>query len=335
MQPRGTALPAEPILSAQDLSVRFATKAGEVAAVNGVSFELDRGEVLGILGESGSGKSVTLRALIGLLPMHTARLGGAIRFAGGEIPAGETDKLASLRGRRMAMIFQEPMLALDPVFTIGDQIAETIVKHEDASWAVATKRAQELLELVQIPSAARRLKNYPHEMSGGMRQRAMIALALSCKPDVLLADEPTTALDVTVQIQIVLLLRQLQRELGMAVLFVTHDVGVAVEISDRLAVMYAGRVVETGTTADVIGAPRHPYTAGLLGSSVRHAKRGAILKAIPGLPPDLRLLPPGCSFAPRCAHARPNCEAAMPALAELAGHGTRCLRVNAEGLRLG
>jgi peptide/nickel transport system ATP-binding protein len=232
------------------------------------------------------------------------------------------------------MIFQEPMLALDPVFTIGDQIAETIVRHEPGtSWSAAWARAQELLELVQIPSAARRLKNYPHEMSGGMRQRAMIALALSCRPDVLLADEPTTALDVTVQIQIVLLLRQLQRDLGMAVVFVTHDVGVAVEIADRLAVMYAGRIVETGTTAAVIGGPRHPYTAGLLGSSVRHAKRGALLKAIPGLPPDLRFLPPGCSFAPRCTHVRPLCEDAVPALtAPEPGHLTRCIRVAEEGL---
>jgi peptide/nickel transport system ATP-binding protein len=268
------------------------------------------------------------------LPMQRTTIAGSIAIGGETFAAQDTAQLTQLRGRRVAMIFQEPMLALDPVFTIGDQIAETIVRHEPGTGgSAAWTRAQELLELVQIPSAARRLKNYPHEMSGGMRQRAMIALALSCRPEVLLADEPTTALDVTVQIQIVLLLRQLQRELGMAVVFVTHDVGVAVEISDRLAVMYAGRIVETGTTAAVIGAPRHPYTAGLLGSSVRHAKRGAALKTIPGLPPDLRFLPSGCSFAPRCVHAKALCERAVPDLAAPEpGHLTRCIRVAAEGL---
>ena len=327
-------MPADTILQVRDLAVRFAGKEADVAAVNGVSFALERGKVLGILGESGSGKSVTLRALIGLLPMQRTSIAGTIEFAGEAIAASDTAALARFRGRRIAMIFQEPMLALDPVFTIGDQIAETIVRHEPGTgWTAAWQRAHDLLEVVQIPSAARRLKNYPHEMSGGMRQRAMIALALSCRPDVLLADEPTTALDVTVQIQIVLLLRQLQRELGMAVAFVTHDVGVAVEIADRLAVMYAGRIVETGTTAAVIGAPRHPYTAGLLGSSVRHAKRGQALKAIPGLPPDLRFLPQGCSFAPRCGHARPVCETGVPELAaQDPSHLTRCVRVSAEGL---
>jgi peptide/nickel transport system ATP-binding protein len=320
-------------LSVRDLSVRFVARDGDVTAVNGVSFDLDRGQVLGILGESGSGKSVTLRALIGLLPAERSVIGGTIGFGDTDIPAAQTTRLAELRGKKIAMIFQEPMLALDPVFTIGDQIAEAIVRHEGASWSDAYKRAQELLELVQIPSAARRLRNYPHEMSGGMRQRAMIALALSCRPEVLLADEPTTALDVTVQIQIVLLLRSLQRELGMSVIFVTHDVGVAVEISDRLAVMYSGRIVEAGTTAEVIGAPRHPYTAGLLRSSVRTARKGVPLRTIPGLPPDLRRLPPGCSFAPRCLHAASACQQTMPPLAALdAGHLSRCRRVVEEGL---
>ena len=320
-------------LSVRDLSVRFVARDGDVTAVNGVSFDLDRGQVLGILGESGSGKSVTLRALIGLLPAERTVIGGTIGVGGAAIPAARTARLAELRGRKIAMIFQEPMLALDPVFTIGDQIAEAIVRHEAVPWSAARKRAQELLELVQIPSAARRLRNYPHEMSGGMRQRAMIALALSCRPEVLLADEPTTALDVTVQIQIVLLLRSLQRELGMSVIFVTHDVGVAVEISDRLAVMYSGRIVEAGTTAEVIGSPRHPYTAGLLGSSVRTARKGVPLRTIPGLPPDLRRLPPGCSFAPRCRHALSACQQEMPALAALeADHLSRCRRVVQEGL---
>ncbi|MCW5746187.1 MAG: ABC transporter ATP-binding protein [Alphaproteobacteria bacterium] len=322
-----------PALSVHDLSVRFTAREGDVTAVNGVSFDLARGEVLGILGESGSGKSVTLRALIGLLPPRRTVIGGTIAFDGRDMAADQTTRLAELRGRKIAMIFQEPMLALDPVFTIGDQIAEAIVRHEAVSWAAAWARAQELLELVQIPSAARRLRNYPHEMSGGMRQRAMIALALSCRPEVLLADEPTTALDVTVQIQIVLLLRALQRELGMAVIFVTHDVGVAVEIADRLAVMYSGRIVEAGTTAEVIAAPKHPYTAGLLGSSVRHARKGVPLRTIPGLPPDLRRLPPGCSFAPRCGHMAMACQQTMPALTALPdGHLSRCRRVVEEGL---
>jgi len=226
------------------------------------------------------------------------------------------------------MIFQEPMTALDPVFTIGEQIAETIVRHEGVSHRDAWRRALELLEMVQIPSAARRLKSYPHEMSGGMRQRAMIALALSCRPAVLLADEPTTALDVTVQIQIIVLLRQLQQELGMAVVFVTHDVGVAAEVADRIAVMYAGRFVETGPTDAVIRSPSHPYTAGLLASTVLGAAQGQRLEAIPGTPPDMTALPPGCSFAPRCRYADPRCRHDMPAEFALASdRAVRCLRV--------
>ncbi len=229
------------VVSVEDLHVRFDTPDATVHAVNGVSFALEAGSVLGILGESGSGKTVTLRALIGLLPRHRCRVEGRVIVAGHEITNLGEAELRDVRGTKIAMIFQEPMVALDPVFTIGEQIAETIVRHEGAAHADAWRRARDLLEMVQIPSAARRLKSYPHELSGGMRQRAMIALALSCRPSVLLADEPTTALDVTVQIQIIVLLRQLQQELGMAVVFVTHDVGVAVEVADRLAVMYAGR----------------------------------------------------------------------------------------------
>ena len=228
------------------------------------------------------------------------------------------------------MIFQEPMTSFDPVFTIGTQIMETLKRHEGLSERDARKRALELLEMVQIPSPARRLDNYPHEMSGGMRQRAMIALALSCKPRLLLADEPTTALDATVQIQILQLLRRLQRELGMAVLFVTHDVGVAVEISDRIAVMYAGRFVETGPVRAIIREPQHPYTQGLLASTVHGAMRGRRLEAIPGSPANLAALPPGCAFAPRCRHAEPACTAAVPSEV---WHGetrmVRCIRATA------
>jgi len=319
---------ATPVVCVRDLAIRFVTRERTVHAVNGVSFDLAPGEVLGILGESGSGKSVTLRALIGLLPRPQTRIEGTVVVAGSDIGALSDAALADVRGRQVATIFQEPMTALDPVYTIGEQIVEVIVRHEHVSHAAARARALELLELVQIPSPARRLTAYPHEMSGGMRQRAMIAIALSCRPAVLLADEPTTALDVSVQIQIVLLLRQLQRELGMAVIFVTHDVGVAVEIADRLAVMYAGRFVETGPTRAVIRSPRHPYTRGLLASTVRGATRGQILEAIPGLPPDLGELPSGCSFAPRCRHAEDRCAVTVPPAHDVApDHVTRCVRV--------
>ena len=324
-----------PVVSVEDLHVRFITQDATVHAVNGISFALERGQVLGILGESGSGKSVTLRALIGLLPPRRSRVEGRVTVAGHEITRLADAVLREVRGTKIAMIFQEPMVALDPVFTIGDQIAETIVRHERVSWADAYRRTLDLLEMVQIPSAARRLKAYPHEMSGGMRQRAMIALALSCRPAVLLADEPTTALDVTVQIQILVLLRQLQQELGMAVVFVTHDVGVAVEVADRLAVMYAGRFVETGPTESVIERPAHPYTAGLLASTVLGAIQGERLEAIPGAPPDLSALPPGCAFAPRCRHAEERCRnTPPPEFAFAPDHGTRCLRVAAGEIEL-
>jgi peptide/nickel transport system ATP-binding protein len=319
-----------PLVSVEGLHVRFTTRHASVDAVNGISFDLEPGRVLGILGESGSGKSVTLRALIGLLPADRTRIEGSIKVAGHDITRMDEPALRAMRGTKIAMIFQEPMTALDPVFTIGEQIAETIVRHEALSHRAAYRRALELLELVQIPSAARRLKAYPHEMSGGMRQRAMIALALSCRPSVLLADEPTTALDVTVQIQIILLLRQLQQKLGMAVIFVTHDVGVAAEVSDRLAVMYAGRFVETGPTETVIESPAHPYTAGLLASTVLGSARGRRLETIPGMPPDLGALPPGCSFAARCRFAEARCHKVLPSeFALSATHAICCLRVAA------
>jgi peptide/nickel transport system ATP-binding protein len=310
-----------------DLAVRFRQRERTIHAVNGVSFRLARGEVLGILGESGSGKSVTLRALMRLLPAN-CEIDGRATINGEDIIEASAALLEELRGGSVAMIFQEPASALDPVFTIGDQIAETIVRHEGVGRRQARQRALELLERVQIPSARRRLDSYPHEMSGGMRQRAMIALALSCNPSVLLADEPTTALDVTVQIQILLLLRELQRELGMAVIFVTHDVGAAVEISDRLAVMYAGRFVETGTARDVLKRHAHPYTEGLLAANLHDAEPGARLMTIPGSPPNLAALPRGCSFAPRCAYALDVCSTTDPPPVVCGdGHVARCLRV--------
>ncbi len=303
----------QPLVRVENLTVRFTSRDATIDAVNGVSFTLDAGEVLCILGESGSGKSVTLRAMMRLLPAGRAKMAGKVTIDGKDVLSLDDSALSDLRGGEVAMIFQEPMTSFDPVFTIGNQIIETVKRHDGLSEADAKKRALELLEMVQIPSPARRLDNYPHEMSGGMRQRAMIALALSCRPRLLLADEPTTALDATVQIQILQLLHRLQRELGMAVLFVTHDVGVAVEISDRIAVMYAGRFVETGPVRAVIREPQHPYTQGLLASTVNGGMRGKRLEAIPGSPVNLAALPPGCAFAPRCRYAEATCTAAPPA----------------------
>jgi oligopeptide/dipeptide ABC transporter ATP-binding protein len=316
-----------PVLSVRDLRVTFAgTDRPAVRAVDGISFDVEEGEALGLLGESGSGKTVTLRALMRLLPRRQAQVEGSIRLGGVEVMALDRRSLSDLRGARIAMIFQEPALAFDPVYTIGAQIVETIRRHDDVM--TAQSRARELLDLVQIPSAAARLAAYPHELSGGIRQRAMIALALSCRPSILLADEPTTALDTTVQIQILLLLRRLQRELGLSIIFVTHDVGVATEISSRLAVMYAGRIVEIGPAAAVIGDSRHPYTRGLLASIVYDAMRGRRLEAIPGAPPDLTALPPGCAFAPRCRDAAEDCRRAPPeARFPAPGRAARCLRV--------
>ncbi|MBM3521389.1 MAG: ABC transporter ATP-binding protein [Alphaproteobacteria bacterium] len=320
----------EPLVRITDLVVRFQTRDRVVHAVNGVSLAVAERETLGILGESGSGKSVTLRALLRLLPPKRARIEGRITVAGEDVLAMDEQRLGDYRGKIVSMIFQEPMLAFDPVYTVGDQIAESVRRHEGVEHAAARKRALEMLDRVRIPSPERRLDAYPHEMSGGMRQRAMIALALACRPKLLLADEPTTALDATVQIQILLLLRELQREFGMAVIFVTHDIGVAVETSDRIAVMYAGRVVESGSVRDVVRTPRHPYTAGLLRSRAHGALKGRRLEAIPGAPPDLARLPSGCAFAPRCTESHDACTAAIPAeRAAAPGHVARCVMVNA------
>ena len=319
---------ASSLVSVQDLHVRFTSREQTIYAVNGVSFSLQPGEVLCILGESGSGKSVTLRALMRLLPENRIEMDGKIRVGSRDVLALSERELGALRGAVIAMIFQEPITALDPVYTVGYQIAEAVVRHEGVSWKDADARALELFERVQIPSPQRRLKSYPHELSGGLRQRVMIALALSCRPDVLLADEPTTALDATVQIQILLLLRELQRELGMGVIFVTHDVGVAAEIADRLAIMYAGRFVETGPTRTVMREPRHPYTQGLLASTIRGEMRGTRIQAIKGSPPVLESLPEACSFAPRCPHADDTCLQGVPAEHALApDHMARCVRL--------
>ena len=318
-----------PLVDVRDLAVRFVTREAMVHAVNGVSFSVRPGEVLCILGESGSGKSVTLRAMLRLLPPRRAHIEGSIGIDGQDVLALDRRGLRALRGGLASMIFQEPMTALDPVYTIGTQIAETVMRHRRCGRAQARARALELLELVKIPEAERRLDNYPHELSGGLRQRAMIAMALSCGPRLLLADEPTTALDATVQIQVLILLRRLQRELGMGTIFVTHDLGVAAEIADRIAVMYAGRIVEEGPVAEVLRAPMHPYTQGLLASTVHGQSRDGEIEAIPGSPPDLRRLPAGCAFAPRCGRVRDECRVAVPEPRwPSPGRMARCVRID-------
>ena len=306
------------LVDVRDLSIRFS---GErtVHAVNNLSFSVGEGEVLGLLGESGSGKSVTLRALMRLLPKKRTEISGSIRVLGRDVLALDDEELSAFRGQDVSMIFQEPALALDPVYTIGRQIAETVMRHEGRSQSEARARALEMLEVVRIPSAKRRLDAYPHEMSGGMRQRAMIALALACRPKILLADEPTTALDATVQIQILLLLRELQREFGMSVIFVTHDIGVAIEICDRVAVMYAGEIVEQGKLSQIVRSPVHPYAKGLLASTVHGAKRGERLETIPGTPPTLDKAPANCSFAPRCGFTEARCLDRLPPNVQMGG----------------
>jgi peptide/nickel transport system ATP-binding protein len=315
-----------PFLDVRDLAVRFVSREATVRAVNGVSFALDAGEVLCVIGESGSGKSVMMRALMRLNPPKRAVTTGMIRMGEHDILAATERRMADIRGSVVSMVFQEPMTALDPLYTIGDQIAETVIRHEGGTRAAAMRRALELLELVRIPSPERRLRAFPHELSGGLRQRAMIAVALSCRPALLLADEPTTALDASVQIQVLVLLRRLQREFGMAMIFVTHDLGVAAQIADKVAVMYAGRIVEFGAAAEVLTRPRHPYTLGMLASTVKDQPRDRELETIPGSPPDLRALPPGCAFAPRCRFAAAACVAAEPPeIAEPGGRRVRCV----------
>lgn len=300
-----------PLVSVKDLTVEF-QGSRQTSALNQVSFDLQAGEVLGLLGESGSGKSVTLRTLLKLNPPRSTRITGQVRVEGLDVLALQGPALQAYRGGTTSMVFQEPGLAFDPVYTIGQQMTEAIRAHESISASSARAQALQMLERVQIPQAKRRFDAYPHELSGGMRQRAMIALALSCKPKLLLADEPTTALDATVQIQILLLLRELQRETGMAVIFVTHDIGAAVEVADRIAVMYAGRIVEENSALGMVTSARHPYSAGLLASTVHSGHRGQPLRAIAGAPPNLAALPPGCSFAPRCDNVTAQCRSERP-----------------------
>lgn len=315
-----------PLVQIEDLCVTFTGGKLPVQAVSGVTLNVARGQVMALIGESGSGKSVTLRTLLRLHPERRTQMRGKVLVDGRDVLALSPRELNDYRGKTTSMIFQEPLLALDPVYPLGRQIVEAIRRHEPVSRAEAERRALALFEQVRIPSPARRLQAYPHEMSGGMRQRAMIALALACKPQVLLADEPTTALDATVQIQILLLLRELQRELGLSVIFVTHDIGAAVEVADRVAVMYGGRIVEEGSVRELIRAPRHPYTQALLGSRSHGAMMpGQRLQTISGSPPDLARLPPGCSFAERCPRASELCRGSQPPVESVhADHTVRC-----------
>ncbi len=331
-----------PILTVEDLRVSFATEDGVVQAVDGVSFELAAGEVLAIVGESGCGKSVTAQTLTGLTRATNARITGSVKYRDREINGLDDNQLRDIRGEQIAMVFQDPMCALNPVYRVGDQIAEMIRAHRDVSKAEARSRAVELLRSVGIPNPERRVRHYPHEFSGGMRQRVMIAMALALEPDILIADEPTTALDVTIQAQILQLIGQLNRERDLAVILITHDLGVVAEIADRVLVMYAGQVVEDATLDEIFYEPKHPYTWGLLGSLARlDQPRTARLAQIPGAPPSLlaptrpdvagQAAPSGCRFAPRCSHVFDECVELPPLEARTGGeHLDRCWLDNAE-----
>jgi oligopeptide/dipeptide ABC transporter ATP-binding protein len=320
-----------PLLALDELRVQFDTDDGIVKAVDGVSLTIGEGETLAVVGESGSGKSVTSLAIMRLLAEGGRIAGGRILFGGDDLATMSEPRMQKIRGNRIAMIFQDPMTSLNPVYTIGDQIAEVIVLHQSRTSGQARAMAVELLELVGIPEPAARARAYPHQLSGGMRQRAMIAMALSCRPELLIADEPTTALDVTIQAQILDLIRRLQAEIGMAVLFITHDLGVVAEIADRVVVMYAGRAVEQAPVEALFARPRMPYTMALLDSIPRIGRfaEGGIerLEAIPGNVPNPLMLPPGCAFHPRCRYATAECAEREPVLEDGGGgHLVRCLR---------
>jgi len=310
------------LLEIHSLTTRFFTHEGEVHAVNGVSYSLQEGEILGIVGESGCGKSVSMLSLMRLIPEPPGRIvDGKVIFQGRDLLQLSEPEMERVRGSEIAMVFQDPMTSLNPSLTIGYQIAETIKLHQGMDSQQANIRAEELLSMVGIPNPRDRLKDYPHQFSGGMRQRVMIAIALSCNPLLLIADEPTTALDVTVQAQILDLVRQLQKNLGMSVVWITHDLGVVARLVERIIVMYAGFVIEDGPVDDLYATPRHPYTLGLLGSLPRlNQAFGTSLFSIPGQPPNLAALPPGCPFAPRCSYMAERCIEENPGLCQITPH---------------
>jgi oligopeptide/dipeptide ABC transporter ATP-binding protein len=318
---------AEPLLQVKGLKVRFATEDGTVHAVDGVDFELERGKVLGIVGESGSGKSVTAMTILGLTRDKNTRFEGEVEYKGQNLLELSESRLRDVRGNEIAMIFQDPMTSLNPVYSVGDQIVEAIRTHEGANKREAKSRAVELLRQVGIPNSRERVDDYPHQFSGGMRQRAMIAMALSCNPDVLIADEPTTALDVTIQAQILELLAKLRADFDSSVILITHDLGVVAEVADEIIVMYAGRVVERGSKRQIFYDPQHPYTWGLLGSIPRLDRPKPMkLHSIEGTPPSLINLPRGCKFRPRCPHAFEKCneEPELKNRVDDRGHLDRC-----------
>ncbi len=310
-----------PLLEIRDLKVSFRTDDGLVRAVDGVSATLREGETLGVVGESGSGKSVTMMTVMRLITDPNAHFEGEVLYKGANLMGMPQDQIRSIRGAGISMIFQDPMTSLNPVYKVGWQIAEQIREHEKISKQAARDRAIDLLTAVGIPNAAERVDAYPHQFSGGMRQRVMIAMAISCNPDVLIADEPTTALDVTIQVQILSLIKKLKTDFGTAVVLITHDMGVVADMADRIAVMYAGKIVEQGTRHQVFYDPQHPYTWGLLGSIARLDRpRPRRLATIPGLPPSLMRLPAGCAFADRCAHKFAKCDE-LPELLDRTGDG--------------
>jgi peptide/nickel transport system ATP-binding protein/oligopeptide transport system ATP-binding protein len=313
-------------LEVSDLATQFHTQDGTVHAVNGVSFKLNRGEFLGVVGESGSGKSVTMMSLLRLIPMPPGEIvSGSAIFEGDDLISMEIDDLRSVRGGRIGFIFQDPLTSLNPVLTVGFQIEESLRIHTDIPEKERPLKAQQLLELVGIPAAKQRLENYPHELSGGMRQRVMIAMSLACSPQVIIADEPTTALDVTIQAQIIEIVRDLREKLGTAVIWITHDLGVVAGLADRVLVMYGGQIVEEALVGELYSHPQHPYTEGLLGSVPRLDQKGAKLLNIKGQPPSLYEQPTSCSFAPRCPYAFDKCRAENPPLFEVSeGHYTAC-----------
>jgi peptide/nickel transport system ATP-binding protein len=318
---------SDALLELRGLTVDFATDDGVVHAVGGIDLALGRGRTLGLVGESGCGKSVTSLAIIGLLPPENSKVGGQVVFEGRDLLTLDAHLIRDLRGARLAMIFQEPMTSLNPSYTIGDQIIEAIQRHQALDKAAARARAIEVLKLVRIPSPEKRIDDYPHKLSGGMRQRAMIAMALACGPQLLIADEPTTALDVTIQAQILDLMRGLRRDTGTAIILITHDLGVVAEMADDVAVMYAGQIVERAAVRDLFARPEHPYTVGLLGSIPRLDEKRERLPSIEGRVPDMTRPPDGCRFAARCPFVEPECTAAPPALVEVApGHLSRCRR---------
>lgn len=315
---------AGPLLEVKDLVVEFPTRRGPLRAIDSVSFALRAGEVLGLVGESGAGKSLTGAAIIGLLEPPGRIVGGAVLLNGARIDTLPPDEMRKIRGRRIGMVFQDPLTSLNPLYTVGEQLIETIRTHLPLGFAQARQRAIDLLNDVGIPAADKRLGSYPHEFSGGMRQRVVIALALCAEPEVVIADEPTTALDVSVQAQIIALLKRLCREKGTAVILVTHDMGVIAETADRVAVMYAGRIAEIGPVRDVIKAPMHPYTRGLMGSIPDPSVEIARLQQIPGAMPRLSAIPQGCAFNPRCLAAVDVCRAERPAMRRVAGADVAC-----------